>query len=53
MTAPYRQVALSTDGGQAYGPFSPDTELIDPANNGSIIRAYPDAAPSDPRLATP
>ncbi|QGH68774.1 glycoside hydrolase domain-containing protein [Pseudactinotalea sp. HY158] len=48
-SAPYRQVATSTDGGASYTPFAPDTQLEDPANNGSIIRAFPDAAPSDPK----
>lgn len=48
-SAPYRNIAISEDGGATYTPFSQDKELIDPANNGSIIRAFPDAAPSDPR----
>ncbi|MEL4506122.1 exo-alpha-sialidase [Luteococcus sp. H138] len=39
----YRKVAISTDGGASYGPVSLDEELPDPANNGSIIRAFPDA----------
>ncbi|GGI10563.1 hypothetical protein GCM10007368_31860 [Isoptericola cucumis] len=47
--APFRQVARSTDGGETYTPFEADRELVDPANNGSIVRAYPDAAPDDPR----
>lgn len=47
--APYRNVAVSTDGGVTYTDFAPDTELIDPANNGSIIRAFPDADAADPR----
>lgn len=40
----YRKVAVSTDGGATYGPVSQDTELPDPANNGSIARMFPNAA---------
>ncbi|WP_416403608.1 exo-alpha-sialidase [Arthrobacter sp. LFS091] len=40
----YRKVAISTDGGATYGPVTQDTELPDPANNGSISRMFPDAA---------
>jgi sialidase-1 len=40
----YRKVAVSTDGGASYGPVTQDTELPDPANNGSISRMFP-AAP--------
>ncbi|GAA4891111.1 hypothetical protein GCM10025789_04760 [Tessaracoccus lubricantis] len=47
--APQRAYAVSTDQGETYGPWTNDPELPDPANNGSIIRAYPDAAPSDPK----
>lgn len=47
--APYRRVATSTDGGATYSSFVQDTELPDPANNGSIIRAYPEASASDPK----
>jgi len=39
----YRKVAYSSDGGQTYGPVTIDTELPDPTNNGSILRAYPNA----------
>nr|WP_020389291.1 discoidin domain-containing protein [Kribbella catacumbae] len=39
----YRKVAVSTDGGQTYGPVTIDRQLPDPTNNASIIRAYPDA----------
>lgn len=38
-----RKVAISSDGGQTWGPFTLDTELPDPTNNASIIRMYPDA----------
>ncbi|MGM9472982.1 exo-alpha-sialidase [Pseudarthrobacter sp. YS3] len=40
----YRKVAVSTDGGATYGPVAQDTELPDPANNGSIARMFPAAA---------
>ncbi|MGG5172328.1 exo-alpha-sialidase [Pseudarthrobacter sp. J1738] len=40
----YRKVAISTDGGQSYGPVTVDTELPDPTNNGSITRLFPAAA---------
>ena len=40
----YRKVAVSTDGGATYGPVTQDTELPDPANNGSIARMFPAAA---------
>ncbi|MGO3813930.1 MAG: exo-alpha-sialidase [Cellulosimicrobium funkei] len=39
----YRKVAYSTDGGVTYGPVTLDTELPDPTNNASIVRAYPNA----------
>lgn len=39
----YRKVAYSTDGGHSYGPWHYDKQLIDPTNNGSILRAYPNA----------
>ncbi|WP_071606461.1 sialidase family protein [Luteipulveratus halotolerans] len=48
-SAPYRKVAISRDGGQTYGPFEADTDLPDPANNGSILRLHPDAPATDPR----
>ena len=40
----YRKVALSTDGGVTYSTPAIETQLPDPANNGAIARAYPDAA---------
>ena len=40
----YRKVAISNDGGATYGQVTQDTELPDPANNGSIARMFPDAA---------
>lgn len=39
----YRKVAISTDGGQSYGPVTVDRELPDPTNNASITRLFPDA----------
>lgn len=39
----YRKVAYSIDGGISYGPVTIDRNLPDPANNASIIRAYPEA----------
>lgn len=39
----YRKVAYSTDGGVSYGEVTIDRNLPDPANNASIIRAYPNA----------
>ena len=46
---PNRLVAFSSDGGATYTPLAPDAQLPDPGNNGSIIRAFPDADPRDPR----
>lgn len=40
----FRKVAISTDGGHTYGPVTVDRQLIDPTNNGSITRLFPDAA---------
>lgn len=42
----FRKVAYSTDGGLTYGPVTIDRELPDPANNASIIRAFPNAPQS-------
>jgi sialidase-1 len=39
----YRKVAISEDGGHSYGEVYIDRQLPDPANNASIVRAYPDA----------
>lgn len=39
----YRKVAISEDGGHSYGEVYIDEQLPDPANNGSIIRAFPNA----------
>lgn len=39
----YRKVAISEDGGVTYGEVEIDTELPDPTNNASIVRAFPNA----------
>ncbi|MEU6009601.1 exo-alpha-sialidase [Streptomyces sp. NPDC047453] len=39
----YRKVAISDDGGVTYGKVTVDRELPDPANNASIVRAFPNA----------
>ena len=39
----FRKVAYSTDGGETYGPVTLERAQPDPANNASIIRAFPDA----------
>lgn len=39
----YRKVAYSEDGGHSYGEVRLEKQLPDPANNASIIRAYPNA----------
>lgn len=41
----YRKVAFSDDGGESWSGLHTDDELIDPANNGSIIRYDAEAAP--------
>lgn len=43
-----RRVALSNDGGQSYAEIRTDTNLIDPNNNASILRAFPEAPAIDP-----
>ncbi|THA34232.1 exo-alpha-sialidase [Streptomyces sp. A1277] len=48
-SAPYRTIAYSSDGGATYTPFVQDTQLPDPANNGSIVRYAPDAPASNPQ----
>ncbi|MFI9604636.1 exo-alpha-sialidase [Streptomyces sp. NPDC052043] len=39
----YRKVAISDDGGVTYGKVTLDRELPDPANNASVVRAFPNA----------
>ncbi|NYJ74320.1 exo-alpha-sialidase [Allobranchiibius huperziae] len=46
---PHRLVAISRDGGVTYSTPQADPALVDPADNGSIIRVAPDAPRSDPR----
>jgi sialidase-1 len=46
---PARRVAFSNDGGATWTGLRDEPQLVDPGNNGSIIRVAPDAAPSDPR----
>lgn len=41
----FRKVAFSGDGGEHWTGLRTETQLVDPANNGSIIRLAPDAAP--------
>ncbi len=38
-----RKVAVSTDGGQTYGPVTLDSNLTDPGNNAAIARLFPEA----------
>ncbi|WP_194949873.1 exo-alpha-sialidase, partial [Actinomyces trachealis] len=45
----FRKVAHSTDGGRTWGEVRVDRNLPDSTNNGQIIRAYPNAASSDPK----
>lgn len=42
----FRKVGISEDGGETWKEIDPARELVDPQNNASIIRAYPDAPPS-------
>ena len=44
----FRKIAISSDGGQTYGPVTIDRQLIDPTNNGSITRLFPDATAGSP-----
>ncbi|MDO4790880.1 MAG: cell wall-binding repeat-containing protein [Buchananella hordeovulneris] len=44
-----RYVAISRDGGHTWGEYYRDPQLVDPGNNASIIRAYPNAEPTDPK----
>lgn len=45
----FRKVATSTDGGQTWSEPVSDTNLPDSVDNAQIIRAFPNAAPDDPR----
>jgi sialidase-1 len=46
---PYRKVAWSSDGGVTWTGLHEDSALVDPGNNGSIIRVAPGARAGDPR----
>lgn len=48
---PHRLVAVSTDGGETWGEPRPDLALVDPSDNGSVVRA--DGLPTVAHLATP
>ena len=45
----FRKVATSTDGGQTWSEPASDKHLPDSVDNAQIIRAFPNAAPGDPR----
>lgn len=45
---PRRMQARSRDGGAAYGELAVVPEQVDPANNGAIVRVFPDASTTDP-----
>ncbi|MFX0539283.1 exo-alpha-sialidase [Ornithinimicrobium sp. Y1847] len=45
----YRKVAISEDGGVTYGEVTLDTQLPDPTNNASILRAFPNAGEGSDR----
>ncbi|MCC6316624.1 MAG: exo-alpha-sialidase [Gemmatimonadaceae bacterium] len=46
---PHRLIAFSADGGETWGEVRADSQLIDPANNGAIVRYDPDARPGSTR----
>lgn len=46
---PFRLVAHSADGGESWSVPRPDSTLIDPGNNGAIVRYDPAANPTDRR----
>jgi len=46
--APHRLVAISHDGGETYSTPVADPTLVDPSDNGSVIRVAPNAPSSDP-----
>jgi sialidase-1 len=47
--SPHRLVAWSSDGGERYSGLRPDSQLVDPANNGAIIKFDEEAAPGSAR----
>ena len=46
---PFRKRTWSHDGGESWSPLEPDSALVGPGNNGSVIRFAPGARPADPR----
>ena len=40
---PFRKIAFSSDGGATWTGWRDEPQLVDPANNGSIVRVHPDA----------
>lgn len=40
---PFRKIAVSSDGGATWTGWRDEPQLVDPANNGSIVRVHPDA----------
>lgn len=45
---PFRKVATSSDGGATWTGLRNEEQLIDPANNASVIRVHPGAGPGSP-----
>lgn len=43
---PHRKVAWSSDGGETWTGWRDEPQLVDPANNGAILRHSPDARPA-------
>lgn len=46
--AGHRKVAISHDGGETYSTPVADPTLVDPGDNGAVLRVAPDAPASDP-----
>lgn len=44
----FRRQAVSLDGGATFSAFETVPEQIDPANNGAVVRVFPEAAADDP-----
>ncbi|MFD4760070.1 exo-alpha-sialidase [Streptomyces sp. NPDC058439] len=47
-SSPHRLVAYSSDGGATWSGLRADPNLIDPGDNGSVIRWNPNASPRSP-----
>lgn len=45
---PHRRIAWSSDGGETWTGWRSEPQLIDPANNGAIIRYAPESLPEAP-----